>query len=186
MLAHKKKEKKFKERKVTNILCPVLWCTNLSQKVNIMMPTDKIFNSFHAHKLQGKSFSCHVEICCCHFFSGTSIICHAIKSLKQTMYISSCVLKFLVMMMSHFLEYWKLRDFLLLKMKVFWYLQKFPPWNGEIYRTTTGGGVQRNFSPIAKLQDTLFEKSNFCPKIPFWQNSNIFTSFSPNFFYERL
>ena len=29
---------------------------------------------------------------------------------------------------------------------------------------------------------TLFEKSNFCPKIQFWQNSNIFTSFSPNFF----
>ena len=24
------------------------------------MPSDKIFNSFHAHKLQGKSFSCHV------------------------------------------------------------------------------------------------------------------------------
>ena len=86
-----KKEKKFKERKVTNILCPVLWCTNLSQKVNIMMPTDKIFNSFHAHKLQGKSFSCHVEICCCHFFSGTSIICHAIKSLKQTMYFFLCL-----------------------------------------------------------------------------------------------
>ena len=29
---------------------------------------------------------------------------------------------------------------------------------------------------------TLFEKSNFCPKIQFWQNHNIFTSFSPNFF----
>ena len=29
---------------------------------------------------------------------------------------------------------------------------------------------------------TLFEKSNFCPKIQFWQNPNIFTSFSPNFF----
>ena len=26
---------------------------------------------------------------------------------------------------------------------------------------------------------TLFEKSNFCPKIQFWQNPNIFTSFSP-------
>ena len=26
---------------------------------------------------------------------------------------------------------------------------------------------------------TPFEKSNFCPKIPFWQNPNIFTSFSP-------
>ena len=87
------------------------------------------------------------------------------------------------MMMSHFLEYWKLQDFLLLKMKAIWYLQKFPPWNGEIHRATTGGGVQRNFSPIAKLQDTLFEKSNFCPKIQFWQNSNIFTSFSPKIFW---
>ena len=30
---------------------------------------------------------------------------------------------------------------------------------------------------------TLFEKSNFCPKIQFWQNPNIFTSFSPKFFF---
>ena len=29
---------------------------------------------------------------------------------------------------------------------------------------------------------TLFEKFNFCPKIQFWQNHNIFTSLSPNFF----
>ena len=29
---------------------------------------------------------------------------------------------------------------------------------------------------------TLFEKSNFCPQIPFWQNPNIFTSFSPKIF----
>ena len=28
-----------------------------------------------------------------------------------------------------------------------------------------------------------FEKSNFCPKIQFWQNPNIFTSFLPNFFF---
>ena len=33
-----------------------------------------------------------------------------------------------------------------------------------------------------KRRDTLFEKSNFCPKIQFWQNPNIFTSFSPKFF----
>ena len=26
-------------------------------------------------------------------------------------------------------------------------------------------------------------QSNFCPKIQFWQNPNIFTSFSPNFFF---
>ena len=32
------------------------------------------------------------------------------------------------------------------------------------------------------FQITLFEKSNFCPKIQFWQNPNIFTSFSPQFF----
>ena len=31
---------------------------------------------------------------------------------------------------------------------------------------------------------TLFEKSNFCPKIQFWQNPNIFTSFSPKFFWQ--
>ena len=30
---------------------------------------------------------------------------------------------------------------------------------------------------------TLFEKSNFCPKIQFWQNPNIFTSFSSKFFW---
>ena len=29
----------------------------------------------------------------------------------------------------------------------------------------------------------LFEKSKFCPKIQFWQNPNIFTSFSPKFFF---
>ena len=29
---------------------------------------------------------------------------------------------------------------------------------------------------------TPFEKSNFCPKIQFWQNPNIFTSFSSKFF----
>ena len=29
---------------------------------------------------------------------------------------------------------------------------------------------------------THFEKSNFCPKIQFWQNPNIFTSFSPKYF----
>ena len=32
------------------------------------------------------------------------------------------------------------------------------------------------------LKITLFEKLNFCPKIQFWQNPNIFTSFSPKFF----
>ena len=31
---------------------------------------------------------------------------------------------------------------------------------------------------------TLFEKSKFCPKIKFWQNPNIFTSFSPKFFWQ--
>ena len=34
--------------------------------------------------------------------------------------------------------------------------------------------------------DTLFEKSNFCPKIQFWQNSNFFTSFSPKFFFNNF
>ena len=36
----------------------------------------------------------------------------------------------------------------------------------------------QEFCPII----TLFEKSNFCPKIQFRQNPNIFTSFSPKFF----
>ena len=31
---------------------------------------------------------------------------------------------------------------------------------------------------------TLFEKSNFCPKIQFWQNLNIFMSFSSKFFWQ--
>ena len=33
---------------------------------------------------------------------------------------------------------------------------------------------------------TLFEKSNFCPKIQFWQNPNIFTSFSLKFFFDNF
>ena len=33
---------------------------------------------------------------------------------------------------------------------------------------------------------TLFEKSNFCPKIQFLQNPNIFTSFSSNFFFDNF
>ena len=32
--------------------------------------------------------------------------------------------------------------------------------------------------------NTLFEKSNFCPKIQFWQDPNIFMSFSPNYFWQ--
>ena len=33
---------------------------------------------------------------------------------------------------------------------------------------------------------TLFEKSNFCPKVQFFQNPNIFTKFSPKFFLTIL
>ena len=33
---------------------------------------------------------------------------------------------------------------------------------------------------------TLFEKSNICPKIQFWQNPNIFTSFSPKFLFDNF
>ena len=33
-------------------------------------------------------------------------------------------------------------------------------------------------------KSTLFEKSIFCPKIQFWQNLNIFTSFSSNIFWQ--
>ena len=34
--------------------------------------------------------------------------------------------------------------------------------------------------------NTLFEKSNFCPKIQFWQNPNIFTSFSTKIFFDNF
>ena len=44
------------------------------------------------------------------------------------------------------------------------------------------------FNEVKRLlyypQYTLFEKSNFCPKIQFWQNPNIFKSFSSNFFWQ--
>ena len=40
------------------------------------------------------------------------------------------------------------------------------------------------FNYIFKI--TLFEKSNFCPKIQFLQNPNIFTSFSSNFFFDNF
>ena len=33
-----------------------------------------------------------------------------------------------------------------------------------------------------KIFWSTLKKSNFCPKIQLWQNPNIFTSFSPNFF----
>ena len=46
--------------------------------------------------------------------------------------------------------------------------------------TTWNWKVERK--PKLNELTTLFEKSNFCPKIQFWQNHNIFTSLSPNFF----
>ena len=39
-------------------------------------------------------------------------------------------------------------------------------------------------SDLSSFVCTLFEKSNFCPKIQFWQNPNIFTTFSPKFFWQ--
>ena len=33
---------------------------------------------------------------------------------------------------------------------------------------------------------TLFEKSNFCPKIQFWPDPNILTSFSPEIFFDNF
>ena len=38
---------------------------------------------------------------------------------------------------------------------------------------------------LITLLRTLFEKSNFCPKIQFYQNPNILTSFSPKFFLTK-
>ena len=49
---------------------------------------------------------------------------------------------------------------------------------GRLFYTNS---LENRGSSIAWLY-TLFEKSNFCPKIQFWQNPNFFTSFSPNFF----
>ena len=54
------------------------------------------------------------------------------------------------------------------------------------------GSIFSNTNPLKKSLKvkylttlcTLFEKSNFCPKIQFWQNPNIFTSFSPKFFWQ--
>ena len=43
-----------------------------------------------------------------------------------------------------------------------------------------------NLKIVARWRYTLFEKSNFCPKIQFWQNPNIFTSFLPNFFFDHF
>ena len=41
-------------------------------------------------------------------------------------------------------------------------------------------------SIISLFLRTLFEKSNFFPKIQFWQNPNIFTSFSPQIFFDNF
>ena len=46
--------------------------------------------------------------------------------------------------------------------------------------------VSKKVSKTLCFPRTLFEKSNFCPKIQFWQNPNIFTSFSPNFFFDNF
>ena len=40
----------------------------------------------------------------------------------------------------------------------------------------------RRPSSEGSISHTLFEKSNFCPKIQFWQNPNVFESFLPKFF----
>ena len=59
------------------------------------------------------------------------------------------------------------------------------PFWGQAFKMA----VLVSLSIIGNVQDkfctfTLFEKSNLCPKIQFWQYSNIFTSYSPNFFWQ--
>ena len=62
-------------------------------------------------------------------------------------------------------------------------------WEGS-FQFMFLGSILSNTNPLKKSLKvkylttlcTLFEKSNFCPKIQFWQNSNIFTSFSSKFF----
>ena len=41
--------------------------------------------------------------------------------------------------------------------------------------------LSKMFRKSGEKWPTLFEKSNFCPKIQYWQTPNIFTSFSPKF-----
>ena len=43
---------------------------------------------------------------------------------------------------------------------------------------------QRNIQNRVFLLEANKNKSKFCPKIQFWQNPNIFTSFSPKFFWQ--
>ena len=54
-----------------------------------------------------------------------------------------------------------------------------------LFRWMTSRTTFTKVSHVCKIImccNTLLEKSNFCPKIQFWQNPNIFTSFSPKFF----
>ena len=52
---------------------------------------------------------------------------------------------------------------------------------GKVASAALRAETLRSFSRRMQ-KHTLFEKSNFCPKIQFWQNPNIFPSFSPKFF----
>ena len=58
-------------------------------------------------------------------------------------------------------------------------------WLWTVFYRTDNQTEKQNKKWLIVTIYTLFEKSNFCPKIQFWQNSNIFTSFfHPNFFWQ--
>ena len=46
--------------------------------------------------------------------------------------------------------------------------------------------IRAQYVPLMPNLNTLFEKSIFCPKIQFWQNPNIFTSFSIQNFFDNF
>ena len=64
--------------------------------------------------------------------------------------------------------------------EIYWHFHKI---SSNILRNTSISMKKKMMMALEHFFVTLFEKSNFCPKIQFWQNANIFTSFLPNFFW---
>ena len=63
--------------------------------------------------------------------------------------------------------------------EIYWHFHKI---SSNILRNTSISMKKKMMMALEHFFVTLFEKSNFCPKIQFWQNANIFTSLSPKFF----
>ena len=60
--------------------------------------------------------------------------------------------------------------------EIYWHFHKI---SSNILRNTSISMKKKMMMALEHFFVTLFEKSNFCPKIQSWQNANIFTSFSP-------